>query len=142
MIRNLYFIIAIVFIFSACRKSDYLIEGSSETFRDNGEGTGTVTWEKNKEYLLEGFVFVNDGSKDNTYQKLKLNFEDTNHFVLNLDKNVGKAEAVRQGVLFVQSLDIYPSIEWLGFWDADLAMRLVVMRISVLAFACMLVKNK
>lgn len=50
----------LVFTFS-CRKSDYYLEDSSETITDNGFGTGTVTWTKDKEYLLEGFVFVNDG---------------------------------------------------------------------------------
>ena len=28
---------------------------------DDGSGTGTVTWTKDKVYVLEGFVFVNDG---------------------------------------------------------------------------------
>lgn len=45
----------------ACRKSDYILEGNSETITDNGFGTGTVTWTKDKEYVLEGFIFVNDG---------------------------------------------------------------------------------
>ncbi|MFV0593615.1 MAG: hypothetical protein ACK5M7_19745 [Draconibacterium sp.] len=47
--------------FMSCRKSDYLLEGNSETITDNGFGTGTVTWTKDKEYILEGFIFVNDG---------------------------------------------------------------------------------
>lgn len=46
--------------FSACRKSDYIIE-NVETITDQGGGTGTVTWTSDKEYLLNGFVFVNDG---------------------------------------------------------------------------------
>lgn len=28
---------------------------------DKGEGTGTMTWEKENTYILDGFVFVNDG---------------------------------------------------------------------------------
>lgn len=48
-------------VFAGCRKSDYLIEGNTEFFRDDGSGTGTVTWSKNNEYILEGLVFVNDG---------------------------------------------------------------------------------
>ena len=31
------------------------------TITDNGSGTGTTTWTKNKEYLLDGLVFVNSG---------------------------------------------------------------------------------
>ncbi|MBT6005635.1 MAG: hypothetical protein HOG79_07945, partial [Prolixibacteraceae bacterium] len=54
-------ILLFVVIFLGCRKSDYLLEGSTEVLHDYGEGTGTVTWTKNKEYILEGFVFVNDG---------------------------------------------------------------------------------
>jgi len=44
----------------SCRKSDYLIH-EEETVRDLGSGVGTVTWTQDKTYLLEGFVFVNDG---------------------------------------------------------------------------------
>ncbi len=31
------------------------------TVKDDGSGTGTVTWTSNNTYLLDGFVFVNDG---------------------------------------------------------------------------------
>ncbi len=31
------------------------------TVKDNGEGTGTMTWTKNNIYELDGFVFVNEG---------------------------------------------------------------------------------
>jgi len=34
---------------------------SNETIVDNGNGTGTTTWTKDKTYILDGFVFVNDG---------------------------------------------------------------------------------
>ncbi len=44
-----------------CRKSDYLAEEERGLFRDLGAGTGTVTWKKGNDYLLEGLVFVNDG---------------------------------------------------------------------------------
>lgn len=46
--------------FSACRKSDYIIE-ELETINDQGGGTGTTVWTSDKDYLLDGFVFVNDG---------------------------------------------------------------------------------
>jgi len=54
-------IVLLLVVFSACRKSDYFLEGSTAVLQDNGEGTGTVTWAKNKVHILEGFVFVNDG---------------------------------------------------------------------------------
>lgn len=44
----------------SCRKSDYLIEIES-VISDLGGGTGTVTWTKDKVYIIDGFVFVNDG---------------------------------------------------------------------------------
>jgi len=53
-------LLLILFTFS-CRKSDYLLEDHDETITDNGFGTGTVTWTSDKNYILEGFVFVNDG---------------------------------------------------------------------------------
>jgi hypothetical protein len=49
-----------IFIVS-CRKSDYVIVPSEVAISDNGGGTGSVTWEKGKTYLLEGKIFVNDG---------------------------------------------------------------------------------
>lgn len=54
-------ILVILFLYTGCRKSDYKVPDSPVTIVDNGEGTGTVTWTKDNEYLLEGFVFVNDG---------------------------------------------------------------------------------
>ena len=44
----------------SCRKSDFIIE-VEETITDQGGGTGTVTWTSDHKYLLNGFVFVNDG---------------------------------------------------------------------------------
>ena len=61
MTKEILAIILLVGFYSGCRKSDYYIEDNISSFRDDGSGTGTVTWTKNKEYLLEGFVFVNDG---------------------------------------------------------------------------------
>jgi len=45
---------------SSCRKSNYTID-EVESITDQGGGTGTVTWTSDKEYVLNGFVFVNDG---------------------------------------------------------------------------------
>ena len=44
----------------ACRKSDINIDFDT-VVADNGNGTGTITWTKDKTYILEGFVFINSG---------------------------------------------------------------------------------
>lgn len=66
------------------------------------------------------FLFVNDGSTDGTVAMLEQHTSDS-IFLLDLKKNQGKAEAVRQGFLYTSKLPIIDSIEWVGFWDADLA---------------------
>lgn len=38
-------------------------EKKEVTVKDNGEGTGTTTWSKDTTYILDGLVFVNDGSE-------------------------------------------------------------------------------
>lgn len=50
----------LLFSVVSCRKSDYLVP-DDEVISDLGGGTGTVTWTKEKSYLIDGFVFVNDG---------------------------------------------------------------------------------
>jgi hypothetical protein len=57
---SLLFFLSFLTTFTACRKSDYIIE-DQETITDQGGGTGTVTWTADKEYIINGFVFVNDG---------------------------------------------------------------------------------
>ncbi len=52
--------IVLMLVSASCRKSDYVVD-SVESIRDNGAGTGTTTWRKDRDYLLEGLVFVNDG---------------------------------------------------------------------------------
>lgn len=71
----------------------------------------------NKDVLL---CFVNDGSKDKTVSVLKgVQAEcPDNICVFDLKKNGGKAEAVRQGMLYIASN--FP-VTLLGFLDADLA---------------------
>jgi hypothetical protein len=54
------------FVFACERKSDYILpdeENNDEiiTVKASGEGVGNVTWTKDKEYLLDGIVFVNQG---------------------------------------------------------------------------------
>jgi dolichyl-phosphate beta-glucosyltransferase len=65
------------------------------------------------------FLFVNDGSSDQTLDVLqKLVAGDPDRFsLLDLPKNGGKADAVRQGVLAA----IARQPDFVGFWDADLA---------------------
>lgn len=64
------------------------------------------------------FLFVNDGSTDNTLEILqKLSDKHTQISVLDLPKNSGKAEAVRQGVLHCKNLNY----NYIGYWDADLS---------------------
>ena len=65
------------------------------------------------------FIFVNDDSKDNTGEiltKLK-NIKPEQISVINLSKNSGKAEAVRQGMLTA----LHDNFDYIGYWDADLS---------------------
>lgn len=65
------------------------------------------------------FVFVNDGSRDRTDVRLgeiRSGWEDR-VTILDLDRNRGKAEAVRAGMLH----GIRSGYPFVGFWDADLA---------------------
>lgn len=64
-------------------------------------------------------LLVNDGSRDGTLRLLQsLAAKDPQRFsVLDLERNSGKAEAVRRGV--VAAMERKPDL--VGFWDADLA---------------------
>lgn len=76
-----------------------------------------------RRFQLDGvrfeFCFVNDGSTDGTLALLQsVCAEDPQRFsLLNLEKNSGKAEAVRRGMALAMSRR--PDLA--GFWDADLA---------------------
>jgi glycosyltransferase involved in cell wall biosynthesis len=65
------------------------------------------------------FVFVDDGSSDNTREVLTRmqKGRDERVVVLPRTENQGKAEAVRHGIL--HALD--RGVDYVGFWDADLA---------------------
>ncbi len=65
------------------------------------------------------FLFVNDGSTDDTFHVLTSIKEQNSRQVeiLSLEKNSGKAEAVRRGML--KALE--GPFEYVGYWDADLA---------------------
>ena len=65
------------------------------------------------------FFFVNDGSSDDTEKLLNLIIAKTkNNSLINLDHNVGKAEAIR--ICMLEALNKYET-NFYGFWDADLA---------------------
>jgi glycosyltransferase involved in cell wall biosynthesis len=65
------------------------------------------------------FLFVNDGSTDGTVHILKTLLDDNpeRYAICDLPRNVGKAEAVRTGVL----LAFAAGPDYIGYWDADLA---------------------
>jgi glycosyltransferase involved in cell wall biosynthesis len=64
-------------------------------------------------------LFVNDGSTDDTLDVLEslCEFDNRRLRVLNLPNNVGKADAVRQGLLAA----CQRGAELVAYWDADLA---------------------
>ncbi|WP_405604385.1 response regulator [Polaribacter sp. Asnod1-A03] len=64
--------------------------------------------------------FVNDGSKDNTLKVLNNLRKGREDFitVYDCEKNGGKAEAVRQGMLYMSKQE---DLDYIGFLDADLS---------------------
>ncbi len=72
-----------------------------------------------KQYSQVEFLFVDDGSTDQTVEKLTelINQFPQRFSLLTLPQNMGKAEAIRQGVKKALHLNAY----YIGFWDADLA---------------------
>ncbi len=65
------------------------------------------------------FVFVDDGSEDDTLALLRSleRIEPERAGVLALPRNLGKAEAVRRGMLRA----LQTGAKYVGYWDADLA---------------------
>ena len=78
-----------------------------EVFAEHAEATG------------HHFLFVDDGSSDGTADLLREHVTDKPEqlSLFELEHNVGKAEAVRRGML--QALEAHP--RFVGFLDADLA---------------------
>ncbi|MCU0666182.1 MAG: glycosyltransferase [Candidatus Omnitrophica bacterium] len=66
------------------------------------------------------FLFVDDGSNDSTAEVIRRHLSQRVH-ILSLDKNYGKQEAVRQGMLHLKTMPFWKDVSWAGFWDADLA---------------------
>jgi dolichyl-phosphate beta-glucosyltransferase len=81
------------------------------------------------------FIFVDDGSTDNTGQLLQsmAKTEARNIRFISFETNRGKAEAVRQGTLSA----ITAGAKYVGYWDADLATPLN----PILEFVAELKKN-
>lgn len=73
--------------------------------------------DKHSGYYL---CFVNDGSTDKTLEVLNGLRNEREDFitVYNCEKNVGKAEAVRQGILLMSKKE---DLDYIGFLDADLS---------------------
>ena len=65
------------------------------------------------------FVFVDDGSRDNTIERIEelRGAEPDRVALVRSPSNQGKAAAVRQGINFALDQDA----EYVGYWDADLA---------------------
>ncbi len=68
------------------------------------------------------FLFVDDGSSDNTSQIINESAEKEENRIslLALAKNCGKGEAVRQGVLHLAT-NTQKQSNFIGYWDADLS---------------------
>ncbi len=87
----------------------------NESKRLNGDAFARFV-EKNEGVT---FLFVNDGSADNTLEVLRaLSQRNARLQVLDIEQNGGKAEAVRQGMLHAAG---NTNCQYIGFWDADLA---------------------
>lgn len=70
---------------------------------------------------IEGveILFVDDGSRDNTSEILKEYSKEGRARFLALNRNFGKARAIKYGIQYLQDLGLEPS--WVGFIDADQA---------------------
>jgi len=65
-------------------------------------------------------LLVDDGSADDTAAVIRRHQSEVVR-LLQLPRNVGKAEAIRQGVLHAKTAGLLDGVEWVGYWDADMA---------------------
>ena len=65
-------------------------------------------------------LLVNDGSEDGTGDLIRRH-ESIGLRLLDLPRNVGKGEAIRQGFLHAREQGWLNGTEWIGYWDADFA---------------------
>ncbi|MBU1913110.1 MAG: glycosyltransferase [Candidatus Omnitrophica bacterium] len=73
------------------------------------------------------FVFVDDGSTDSTFEFIQNNLSENMHVIRNAE-NMGKAEAIRHGMMALKDLSCFKDIKWVGYWDADLSTPLTEVR--------------
>ena len=78
-------------------------------------GDGRYFKDLAKELAIQ-FCFVNDGSTDSTSSVLQGIAVETNGIYLELEKNKGKSEAIRNGILHVIEKEGVP---YIGFLDSD-----------------------
>lgn len=78
-------------------------------------------------------LLVDDGSRDGTGDLIRRH-ESSTLRVLELPRNVGKAEAIRQGVFHARTSGLLDQADWVGYWDADMATPLSELE-SFLAYA-------
>jgi len=65
-------------------------------------------------------VFVDDGSTDGTAALIEPHVGERIRLI-RLERNRGKGEAVRQGILQTAATPLFDRLAWIGFWDADLS---------------------
>lgn len=65
-------------------------------------------------------LLVDDGSRDGTGELIRRHLSERLR-LLELPLNVGKGEAIRQGVLHAKASGWLDRAEWVGYWDADMA---------------------
>lgn len=63
-------------------------------------------------------MFVNDGSNDRTADCVREHASDR-VLLCDLERNVGKGEAIRQGFVFAGRAGLLDRSRWFGYWDAD-----------------------
>jgi glycosyltransferase involved in cell wall biosynthesis len=72
--------------------------------------------------LGHSICFADDGSVDGTADVLRKAFYGNTHIdIFRADVNQGKAAIIRSAVLDRLRRGLPPDIEWVGYWDADLA---------------------